>query len=206
MRTTATSSSILFLSTPSARRATHVHITDVDFLDGFLSTPSARRATFNHAVQHFIGDISIHALREEGDNGRKPPRRQSVQFLSTPSARRATCTCSCVSIGDTLFLSTPSTRRATSSACICGWYVSISIHALREEGDDRQASDDRCRGHFYPRPPRGGRQRMISDIEDMMQISIHALREEGAPPSSGPSTLRTLFLSTPSARRATVWE
>ncbi len=34
-------------------------------------------------------------------------------------------------------------------------------------------------------------------------ISIHALREEGDAPNSTPSTLRTVFLSTPSARRAT---
>ena len=34
-------------------------------------------------------------------------------------------------------------------------------------------------------------------------ISIHALREEGDAPRSAPSTLRTVFLSTPSARRAT---
>ena len=34
-------------------------------------------------------------------------------------------------------------------------------------------------------------------------ISIHALCEEGDAPNSTPSTLRTVFLSTPSARRAT---
>ena len=40
---------------------------------GFLSTPSARRAT--HQVDHVrhIGVISIHALREEGDRGASAP-------------------------------------------------------------------------------------------------------------------------------------
>ena len=60
--------------------------------------------------------------------------------------------------------------------------IVISIHALREEGDLRLTPrPPRCARYFYPRPPRGGR----------------------PAPNSTPSTLRTLFLSTPSARRAT---
>ena len=35
-------------------------------------------------------DISIHALREEGDTTRTSGQRYSWEFLSTPSARRAT--------------------------------------------------------------------------------------------------------------------
>ena len=60
------------------------------------------------------GEISIHALREEGDKG--PDGRFAIHeaFLSTPSARRATN-----------FLN------ATASL------VNISIHALREEGDSK---------------------------------------------------------------------
>jgi len=45
------------------------------FLHGdliFLSTPSARRATFGKALHHGGCSISIHALREEGDT--KSPR------------------------------------------------------------------------------------------------------------------------------------
>ena len=57
----------------------------------FLSTPSARRATI---ISLSCGcdniDISIHALREEGDVVRLRFRRCVVEFLSTPSARRAT--------------------------------------------------------------------------------------------------------------------
>ena len=33
----------------------------------FLSTPSARRATLHRFHLHRVGNISIHALREEGD-------------------------------------------------------------------------------------------------------------------------------------------
>ena len=78
----------------------------------FLSTPSARRATLSNRLWLGRLFISIHALREEGDKGRRsritgqkdfyprPPRggrlehdllvRIVQKFLSTPSARRAT--------------------------------------------------------------------------------------------------------------------
>ena len=57
-----------FLSTPSARRATSPP--SVMLMVGeFLSTPSARRATFSAALSLPVeARISIHALREEGDD------------------------------------------------------------------------------------------------------------------------------------------
>ena len=56
----------------------------------------------------------------------------------------------------------------------------ISIHALREEGDVPASSSLIAYTYFYPRPPRGGR------------------------PSRLPKTYTEyIFLSTPSARRAT---
>ena len=57
--------------------------------------------------------------------------------------------------------------------------------------------------HFYPRPPRGGRLRLLSSSWIWPAISIHALREEGDQPRSYDEILNDLFLSTPSARRAT---
>ena len=79
----------------------------------FLSTPSARRATAQRRLLGQRGGISIHALREEGDGYPaqvlwpcrdfypRPPRggrqwgyhskNSRGRFLSTPSARRATC-------------------------------------------------------------------------------------------------------------------
>ena len=125
----------LFLSTPSARRATKsMHRARQKII--FLSTPSARRAT---PAQNSL-------------------RVQKAGFLSTPSARRATLPHSCgffvsiyfyprpprggrpSSIFDTflsiLFLSTPSARRATLPVLLRSSYdIRISIHALREEGD-----------------------------------------------------------------------
>ena len=78
----------------------------------FLSTPSARRATCKAVQTTGINGISIHALREEGDN--------IASFI---------CEITCISIhalreeGDTA----KEARRANANY--------ISIHALREEGD-----------------------------------------------------------------------
>ena len=78
----------------------------------FLSTPSARRATFFGKPLDGALLISIHALREEGDDLTAMLRSVLEGFLSTPSARRATAG----AVHGTV-------RRP------------ISIHALREEGD-----------------------------------------------------------------------
>ena len=56
----------------------------------FLSTPSARRATLVLRFWIHSVSISIHALREEGDLERVTLQLISAIFLSTPSARRAT--------------------------------------------------------------------------------------------------------------------
>ena len=60
------------------------------YLKLFLSTPSARRATATDSA--FLQDlcISIHALREEGDPRNGHRSSAPLLFLSTPSARRAT--------------------------------------------------------------------------------------------------------------------
>ena len=83
---------------------------------------------------NIYGQISIHALREEGDAEAVFKRSKALQFLSTPSARRAT-----VPLFDAL-----------------DRYV-ISIHALREEGDCPLTVIWLRIFYFYPRPPRGGR-------------------------------------------------
>ena len=101
---------------------------------GFLSTPSARRATSPGPRWGLRGAISIHALREEGDDLPAPFSPLMVAFLSTPSARRAT-------------------KRPPHSVADYG----ISIHALREEGDAATRKRPRTPAYFYPRPPRGGR-------------------------------------------------
>ena len=112
---------------------------------------SAEAAT-NRAWQ-----ISIHALREEGDNRTSGAASKTTPFLSTPSARRAT-----VETGKKtkteVFLSTPSARRATDTVDFPYEDMRISIHALREEGDQIIVKISREQiNNFYPRPPRGGR-------------------------------------------------
>ena len=61
-------------------------------------------------------------------------------------------------------------------AAVC---ASISIHALREEGDPSTSCVRRFRFNFYPRPPRGGRHSGTHRPSLKKEISIHALREEG---------------------------
>ena len=125
------------------------------------------------------------------------------EFLSTPSARRATdgkpvyTQRVLISIhalreegdssADTLaglhrtFLSTPSARRATKQVyCFKCGQAFISIHALREEGDSAVESYHSILRYFYPRPPRGGRHSRRTAVK-----------------------VASIFLSTPSARRAT---
>ena len=145
--------------------------------------------------------ISIHALREEGDSKRgrfyrfrhdfypRPPRggrpeslyrpTSTSLFLSTPSARRATWVGGRHRQRLRSFLSTPSARRATSSTLPAHRPRVISIHALREEGDDLVPVDALLPPDFYPRPPRGGRRLSVSTALPRRAISIHALREEG---------------------------
>ena len=82
----------------------------------FLSTPSARRATFYRPGRYLPGMISIHALREEGDPSSAVRFWLQKVFLSTPSARRATFKPEQSSVLQGLFLSTPSARRATGGS------------------------------------------------------------------------------------------
>ena len=100
----------------------------------FLSTPSARRATHGAGGTRLGGVISIHALREEGDSSSTSRPSRAFRFLSTPSARRATAWYKAEQ-APAEFLSTPSARRATLLSRARPSDYSISIHALREEGD-----------------------------------------------------------------------
>ena len=216
----------IFLSTPSARRATWKPWLSTR-PEEFLSTPSARRATrapglsrpgsryfyprpprggrrTTDSASGLRDGISIHALREEGDIPFSSASSDSFLFLSTPSARRAT---------------------RTSMGTTAGWR--ISIHALREEGDymrmmqllsnavflstpsARRATSKLFHSltrhdDFYPRPPRGGRPAGRTYGQQVLFISIHALREEGDLRKTVDRPEPSGFLSTPSARRATL--
>ena len=196
-------------------------------MEPFLSTPSARRATSRWAglcttccyfyprpprggrppltmPQYEVWAISIHALREEGDQRHQPCHHAggiSIHALREEGDSPHFF----VLVARRVFLSTPSVRRATEPRMgnqqppaisihalreegdLCRAeklrpYLHISIHALREEGDRKPGS--RCirlSWNFYPRPPRGGRR---GDLADAFPQIME-------------------FLSTPSAGRAT---
>ena len=146
----------------------------------FLSTPSARRATCPLEPACADTCISIHALREEGDRNRCFRADRSADFYPRPprgGRPRAAIG------GDKQKEISIHALREEGDVTDLGQIklpYRISIHALREEGDPLPC----CRGFmlpdFYPRPPRGGR-----------------------PAPQPVVTFVNLFLSTPSARRAT---
>ena len=190
----------------------------------FQSTPSARRATFVTNYDYLHELISIHALREEGDVYSFPSSKRTDNFNPRPprGGRRLFLIKSACS---TVFQSTPSARRATDYAEFQGIMGSISIHALREEGDTTLIRPPTRICYFNPRPPRGGRPEAAVRCGNLLgfqstpsarratcpegsegepfRISIHALREEGDLGRSRPSPAPRIFQSTPSARRAT---
>ena len=169
-------------------------------LFGFLSTPSVRRATGFHHGMRCAAKISIHALREEGDDGLLLLAFALEQFLSTPSVRRATRFQALPQGISRHFYPRPP-RGGRRVGVFFAVHFIISIHALREEGDKvfgpffllfgisihalREEGDSSARWHwrifsdFYPRPPRGGRPAKRAAVEAAKRISIHALREEG---------------------------
>ncbi len=107
------------------------------------------------------GHISIHALREEGDTPSLAKQNDASDFYPRPprGGRRHE------HIGQRRlrqFLSTPSARRAT---------VALEFGIVRTL-------------YFYPRPPRGGRPSSAHDQLGRHPISIHALREEGDTPAN----------------------
>ena len=100
----------------------------------FLSTPSARRATHNNFAQRIPVIISIHALREEGDLSRTLLQTSTLYFYPRPPRGGRQEWADKMGIAKQ-FLSTPSARRATGQHSGAKCYHDISIHALREEGD-----------------------------------------------------------------------
>ena len=169
----------------------------------FLSTPSARRATVSLSMNETSGrSISIHALREEGDGVCRPRMPSRLNFYPRPPrGGRPSGARPCAASG--YFYPRPPRGGRPFATAILSESIRISIHALREEGDRcvqllnqrievisihalREEGDavkeplSQWLLNFYPRPPRGGRRCWC-------------------PCMAAPSP----FLSTPSARRAT---
>ena len=148
---------------------------------GFQSTPSVGRATCTAENCDACANISIHALRGEGDQNAAFAAIASHRFQSTPSVGRATEISPPPLDNNIDFNPRPPwggrlyALKAYNSKC------KISIHALRGEGDcDRLHRFERAfqfqstpsvgratfsealllflHGDFNPRPPWGGRQ------------------------------------------------
>ena len=147
--------------------------------------------------------ISIHALREEGDSYAyrwtsgpqhfypRPPRggrpSRQIPTISAPDnfyprpPRGGRPSSQLVGTMLPKFLSTPSARRATQSS-----------------------TGQSCRNaHFYPRPPRGGRHGWESDRETIIDHFYPRPPRGGRLYDGGAEECQKVFLSTPSARRAT---
>ena len=172
-------SAILFLSTPSARRATRQGIITHLHKHDFYPRPprGGRRRLFRLVSQR--DTISIHALREEGDS----LSTAKVLWISISiHALREEGDHGPVSFSpmNRLFLSTPSARRAT-----------LALPDLRRQGNN-----------FYPRPPRGGRPKFGEKTGEFIEfLSTPSARR--ATRQQGKKRHSSQFLSTPSARRAT---
>ena len=190
-----------FLSTPSARRATyyslHQHRIGHNFYPRpprggrreyyntehhwkiFLSTPSARRATLYEKSRGDNQDISIHALREEGD----PIRRFSASRgkISIHALREE---------GD---LSIPAAESKVRN-----------FYPRPPRGGRHQRYERRHDPwHFYPRPPRGGRRSAARPTRKRRKYFYPRPPRGGRQSAAGMARTSYAFLSTPSARRAT---
>ena len=213
-----------FLSTPSVWRATGGSgVKGALVLDFYPRPPCGGRRLIS--VQHIqFCLISIHALRVEGDRVRLSQLRHGWNFYPRPPCGGR--------LGSSRFhkrrlpfLSTPSVWRATHPPPPACRGRSISIHALRVEGDNLLSCGAVQVSQFLSTPSvwratMGGELRVqllkflstpsvwratvvLAAVPVERIISIHALRVEGDFPLQAASIIRFLFLSTPSVWRAT---
>ena len=145
--------------------------------------------------------ISIHALREEGDASNFMEDKDGNKFLSTPSVRRATVD-GPVSVQLVEFLSTPSVRRATVPKFSRLFWICYFYPRPPRGGRPKNPFRNNKSTHFCPRPPRGGRRRRRCRPQSWIYFYPRPPRG-GRQAIKVTSGYRCVFLSTPSARRAT---
>ena len=214
----------LFLSTPSARRATlvflHVHANRENF---YPRPPRGGRRRCNNrkrTPRYFYPrpprggrpgrrcrrvparPISIHALREEGDGECQVSVQVSSTFLSTPSARRATYFPTPYDCSGQ-FLSTPSARRATdiddAVAALTGFLSTPSARRATPSGGGFGGIHTRFLS--TPSARRATLYPALSLCPSKFLSTPSARRATPFTPPAGRGHQK--FLSTPSARRAT---
>ena len=190
----------LFLSTPSARRATK--LAHPDGCQELISIHALREESDHcNLLERQPADISIHALREESDAQIVQRYESSIDFYPRPprgerpsTSTRTACTCD--------FYPRPPRGERPVPCVVADDLSEISIHALREESDLLLLELTRWTTYFYPRPPRGERPsgRIFSSLKDVFLSTPSARR---ATTTAGWCSISSGFLSTPSARRAT---
>ena len=173
---------VQFLSTPSTRRTTAIELRLSTNVTKFLSTPSARRATSGWRPRPPWRCNFYPRPPRGGRHGEKDQGRQR-EPISIHALREE---------GDFVSLST----------VVSG--LMISIHALREEGDRRSSNAQTSTTRISIHALREEGDITSRGLLGPTEISIHALREEGDVQCERPGKAGKKFLSTPSARRATL--
>ena len=168
----------------------------------FLSTPSARRATSGSLLRCPSRKISIHALREEGDQSDSVLSRYSTDFYPRPP--RGGRPGNDGPVQRYLQISIHALREEGDGTQVQAHSFSrISIHALREEGDFPRRSQRPEQRNFYPRPPRGGRPKISPNRTSPRKFLSTPSARRATVMSMNTASQSWAFLSTPSARRAT---
>ena len=191
-----------FLSTPSVGRATRTARThrqmsadfyprppwggrpcyadDFVLFGKFLSTPSVGRGDVYLVLRFEAADISIHALRGEGDVLRR--RFCVVRQISIHALRGE---------GD---------RRSKRWGRFSMYFYPRPPWGGRRKTERRTTDED----NFYPRPPWGGRQGLKAEQAAAAKFLSTPSVGRATPAPPGISCRSESFLSTPSVGRATV--
>ena len=169
-------------------------------------------------------DISIHALREEGDNFLLRTWHKADDFYPRPPRGGRPSTASTFTLTAYFYPRPPRGGRQLPqwvTTMIMNFYPRpprggrplqirldetadrfLSTPSARRATSYASASKS-CEHDFYPRPPRGGRLRVDKDKLDAMQfLSTPSARRATDGDISHYAVIE--FLSTPSARRATI--
>ena len=172
-------SSLIFLSTLSLRRATdyeqycihareisiHALLAESDHLKNkfsvlgsvFLSTLSLRRATLS-GLRHKCAIFYFYPRSPCGERRPPAPPRREFYKISIHALLAESDCCSCTAHNrQSQFLSTLSLRRATARKNSGCPYLPISIHALLAESDHPRFFGTAPHIYFYPRSPCGER-------------------------------------------------
>ena len=148
---------------------------------GFNPRPPCGERLIGASTNWGESDVSIHALLAESDALTLARLSLSPSFNPRPPCGERPIFC-VDGVFFQQFQSTPSLRRATYVLMMVLEPTTVSIHALLAESDSQRAIPARAGNGFNPRPPCGER-----------------------PPGQFANDCRPQFQSTPSLRRATVY-